>query len=293
MSAHALRPQIEIRGAREIEEARDERVEPVHLGGNVARQLARKRLRVLQFLLQHFRRAFDHAERIADFVREARRKLAERCQALGAARVGLGALQLAVRFFEELGERLIARDLAAIVHTKRFTSIAARKKKRMRIARTGPSASGVSSYCREPESGTSNTRARRARSRKACRGAKINGRGEDRKKINRIVVAVDPDFAGVGEQQGGESDLQTRRCRCARVARHSRDERAFENWKDCDNEKNELLMEFVNAAGGTRGRRSTAARRRRSNRSAIFCGRASRDMLPRSPGEWIPNPRRI
>ena len=114
--ADALRVKIEMRGAREIEEARHERVQPVHFGGNVARQLARERLRALQFLLEHFGRAFDHAERIADLVREARRKLAESGEALRAARIGFGALQLAVRLFESLGELAIALDLVAIVH---------------------------------------------------------------------------------------------------------------------------------------------------------------------------------
>ena len=112
----ALRVQIEMRGPREIEKARDERVQPVHLGGNVAGELAGERLRALQFLRKHFRRAFDHAERIADFVRETSGKLAESGEALGAAGIGFGAAQLAVGLLEALGKFAVAPDLAAIFH---------------------------------------------------------------------------------------------------------------------------------------------------------------------------------
>src|SRR5215469_2199040 len=106
--------QIEARGAGEIEEARDQRIEAIHLGGNVSGKFSGGGLRRAEFLTEHFRRAFDDAQRIADFVSESSGELAERGEAFGAAGFGLSALKLAVRIGERFRKRLIASDLAAI-----------------------------------------------------------------------------------------------------------------------------------------------------------------------------------
>ena len=67
--------EIEARGAREIEKAGDEGIEAIHFRADVAGQFARERIGSFDFLAEHFRGAFDNAERIADFVSEAGGKL--------------------------------------------------------------------------------------------------------------------------------------------------------------------------------------------------------------------------
>src|ERR1017187_4664869 len=64
-----LRVQLELRGSREIQKARHERVEAVHFGENVAGEFASERLGVFQFLREDFRRSFDHAQGITNLVR--------------------------------------------------------------------------------------------------------------------------------------------------------------------------------------------------------------------------------
>src|SRR5215469_13877551 len=108
--------QIEARGAGEIEEARDQRIEAIHFGGNVSGKFSGGGLRRAEFLTEHFRGAFNDAQRIANFVSESGGKLAEGGEAFSAASFSLGALQLAVRIGERFRERLITRDLAAILN---------------------------------------------------------------------------------------------------------------------------------------------------------------------------------
>ena len=50
-----LRLQFKLRGTGEIEEANDQRIQAIHLGGDVACQLRNERLRPGNFLIQHFR----------------------------------------------------------------------------------------------------------------------------------------------------------------------------------------------------------------------------------------------
>ena len=69
-----------------------------------------------QLLGQHFRRAFDHSQRIANLVRESGGKLAESGETLGTPRLGLRLLEAAVRFGEGLSQFLIALRLAAALN---------------------------------------------------------------------------------------------------------------------------------------------------------------------------------
>ena len=66
---------IEARRSREIEESRDEGIEAIHFRADVTGKFAGERIRSFDFLAKHFGRAFDDAERIANFVGEARGEL--------------------------------------------------------------------------------------------------------------------------------------------------------------------------------------------------------------------------
>ena len=94
------RAQFHVLWAGKIEKAGDERVQAIHFGRDEAGKLGCERLRWLQFLAEHFGGAFDDAERIANFVREAGGELSEGGESLRAARFGFGALQLAIRLLE-------------------------------------------------------------------------------------------------------------------------------------------------------------------------------------------------
>src|SRR5579863_268007 len=112
--AHGL--QFETRRTSEIEEARDQSVEAIDFSRNVARKLRGGGLGGTEFLLEHFGGAFDNAERIANFMGEAGRELAESGEALRAANFSLSVLELAIGFGERLGKSLIASHLAANFH---------------------------------------------------------------------------------------------------------------------------------------------------------------------------------
>src|SRR5258708_23078272 len=66
--------------------------------------------------MQHFRRAFDYPERVANLMRQTGGHLPESRQALRAARFLLRLLQLAIGFRQRFGELLIALDLPPIFH---------------------------------------------------------------------------------------------------------------------------------------------------------------------------------
>ena len=116
ISASGCGGEFETQRAGEIEEAGDQRAQAIHFAGNVAGQFGGEGLGGGQSLVQHFGGAFDDAERIANFVRQAGGELAERGQALGAARFGLGVFEAAVGVFEFFGEKLVAARLLAIFH---------------------------------------------------------------------------------------------------------------------------------------------------------------------------------
>jgi hypothetical protein len=60
------------RRAREIQKARHQRAQAVGLGRNVSRKFGGQRIRrACSFWRQHLRRPFDHAQRIANLVRQA------------------------------------------------------------------------------------------------------------------------------------------------------------------------------------------------------------------------------
>ena len=59
-----------------VEELRDQGAQPVDFSGNVSGELSGKFIGALQFLGQHFSRAFDHSERVTNLVRQSRGELA-------------------------------------------------------------------------------------------------------------------------------------------------------------------------------------------------------------------------
>ena len=88
-----------------------------------------------EFLIQHFRGAFDYPERIADFVGEAGGELAERGEALGAAGFGLNLLEAAICLLPVLRRGAGSGAFGwRFSITKLFTRIAAMKKNTMRRA---------------------------------------------------------------------------------------------------------------------------------------------------------------
>src|SRR5271167_2746040 len=113
-----LRRQIRVQRTREIQETRDERAQTVRLRGNVSRQFGGQRIGLAEFLGQHFRRAFDYAEGIANLVGKSGRELAQSGEALGTARLGLGLLQAEIGFGESLRQFLIALGLAPVLDHK-------------------------------------------------------------------------------------------------------------------------------------------------------------------------------
>ena len=66
---------IEARRSGEIEESGDQRIETIHFRADVTGKFAGERIRSFDFLAEHFSRAFDHAEWVANFVGEARGEL--------------------------------------------------------------------------------------------------------------------------------------------------------------------------------------------------------------------------
>ena len=198
-----------LRRAREIEKAGDQRVEAVHFRGNVAGQLARERLGVSATFC-----ASISAEplmtpsglriscaRPADSWPSAARRSERRASA--SARRNWRLVSSSVS--EEL---VIARDLAAVFDDEAVHQYGGEKKEedadrqdRRRLRRDSYS-------CRAPESETNSRRARRARSTASVADrAEINRGGDDGQIVNRIVGAVDADFAGVVEEQCGENEF--------------------------------------------------------------------------------------
>src|SRR5436309_7798050 len=105
-------------GPRKIEEACDQSAHAIYFARNVSSQLTCQRVRVLQFAVERLCRSLNHAQRIADLVRERGRKLSERSQPFRAARLRLHALELAIGFRQLLRQLLISRGLPAIFESK-------------------------------------------------------------------------------------------------------------------------------------------------------------------------------
>ena len=73
----------------------------------------------------------------------------------------------------------------------------------------------------------------------------INGGGYDGEIVNRIVVAVDADSAGVVEEKSGEKDLDDDGVGGATFWEPG-DEAPFEELKNADGKEDELFVDFVN-----------------------------------------------
>src|SRR6185437_16335034 len=78
-----------------------------------------------------------------------------------------------------------------------------------------------------------------------CNRAKINGRGNNRKKINRPVIAIDADAASVSQQKRGKKNFNEHTINSA-AGRQPGNEAAFKNLKDPDRQQRGLLMNFGN-----------------------------------------------
>jgi hypothetical protein len=74
--ADVLRREISVQGAREIQEASDERAQAIRLDRNVSRQFGCEWIGLAELLGQHFRRAFDDTEGIANLVSQSGGELA-------------------------------------------------------------------------------------------------------------------------------------------------------------------------------------------------------------------------
>ncbi len=113
---NAQRSQFQAHRPREIQEARNERIQPVHFRRNVSGQLAGERKRACHFLRKHLGGAFDDAQRVANLVRQAGGKLPQRRQSFRPPRFLFGAAQLAVGFLERLRKRLVSLHLPLVLH---------------------------------------------------------------------------------------------------------------------------------------------------------------------------------
>src|SRR5258706_488210 len=100
------RREIGVQGTREIQETRDQRAQPVGLGGNVSGKFRCQRIRLPELLSQHFRRALDYSQRIANLVGESGRELAQSGETLGPPGLGLRLLQAAVGLGKGPGQLL-------------------------------------------------------------------------------------------------------------------------------------------------------------------------------------------
>ena len=96
-----VEPQLQRAG--ELQEARDQRVDAIDFGGDEAGHFARDLVFRAHVAGQHLGRRLDGAERIAQLMRQARRKLSERGQPVGPAHGFLGFLQVPVGFGELFG----------------------------------------------------------------------------------------------------------------------------------------------------------------------------------------------
>ena len=106
-------------------------------------------------------------------------------------------------------------------------------------------------------------------------GAEINGGGYDGEVINRIVVAVDADVAGVVEEKRGEENFDDDGVGGAPFWK-PRDEAAFEELKNADGKEDDLFVDFVDGGVEGRERGGRGARGCRASRRWRVCDRAFR-----------------
>ncbi len=113
------RLQLRVQRPGEVQKLGDQRAQPVDLRRDVTSQFARQLVGGLQFLRQHLRRPLDHAQRIANLMRQSSRELSQRSQSLGATRLRLRLLQTPVRFREPF--RQIAVEFSLVPALQRET----------------------------------------------------------------------------------------------------------------------------------------------------------------------------
>src|SRR4029077_1452598 len=237
------RLQIEMRGTGKIEKARDERIQAVHFGGNVASEFAGERIRAGYFLREHFGGDADDAERVADFMSQPGGQLTESGEALGAARFGFGAAQLAVGFFESFRERLKADELATIFNGETVDKNRSNKKEQDANGEVGGSFGGQFIFLESrDEQGTVAERGESGPEKRG-KGPEVNCSGDYGQIKDRVVAAVDSDFAGVSKQESGKQNFYDDAINAA-ASRQPGDEAAFEQLKYADGEEDQLLVDF-------------------------------------------------
>ena len=132
-------------------------------------------------------------------MRQSGGKLAESDQPLRSARFGLSLFQAAIGFGQAFGEIAVQLCLMLALLAKRLTTMAARKKNRIRRP-SNPSASGVKLvflHCRV-EIGTIGSRSKQGPQQRRP-GTAIQRGGHDRNKVDGPVTAVNTDFRRVVE----------------------------------------------------------------------------------------------
>ena len=108
----AVRTPLEFQRTREVEEAGNDGVEPVHLADNVSCHFRGERVRRLQAAHERLGGASNHGQGVANLVRQAGRKLAQGRQPLRAAGVFLRLLQAPVGARQLLGQQPVTLQTA-------------------------------------------------------------------------------------------------------------------------------------------------------------------------------------
>ena len=241
---HLQWPRFRAQRPREIEKSGHQRARPVHFTRYISCQLAGQRIRVLQLPVKRFRRSFDHAQWITNLMRQPGRKLPQGRQPFGPPRLRLGPLELKIGFRQLLRHLLVLQGLASVLDDKAVhhdgrhkeehdpDSEFSRSGRRKRVfLQRGIKIRAVS---RRGESGPE----------QCAPGPEVDRRRHNRNVIDRIVTAVDPQLAGVVDQQGGQHNLdQDHGGRPG--PRPFCDDPAFGQLHDPNGEQRQLLVAFL------------------------------------------------
>ena len=212
-------PQLERAG--EFEEAGDQRVAPIHFGGDEPGHFPRYFVFFGQAARQHLRGSADGAERVAQFVGEAGGKLAQRGQAVGAAFLFFGLLELKIGRGQLLGCGARFARLAPQVLGHRVGQIADHRQQHQARNRTGDDLQRL----RHPMQEDHVRGAGRYGAQRGSNYAEHGGRRDHRQQQHRPIHAVDragesnqherqrqldrdPQQAAAGGRLGGDFRLQ-------------------------------------------------------------------------------------
>src|SRR5258708_64752 len=177
-------------------------------------------------------------------MRQAGGGLSQRGQALGAARVGLGAAQLAIRLFQFFREILQTLHLPSVFHGKAIDQNRRDIKEKHADGEDAlPFGGHIHFLHRREQKRQIGERCNRGPRHRAER-TEVDRGAHHWQEINWEITAVDSDLAGVIEEQGGQQDLEEDTVSGAAL-RQARDHPALKKLGHENRKQDQLFVDFV------------------------------------------------